>query len=153
MKRPSPTTSLAAALLFAGATASADFTPEPLGQIESLPAEYPDHWAMVHDFSFFHMFEGEVVVVDPLATTVADQYKGMMTASFIAKPFAQEPGNGLHTHFSVVDADGRNVFQQHPNILQSAVAGCLRAMAGLGLVRDLRPVPARLLADARRRTS
>jgi methylamine dehydrogenase heavy chain len=45
---------------------------------------YPDHWLMVHDVSFFHMSEGEVLVVDPLATSQATQYKGMMTASFIA---------------------------------------------------------------------
>ncbi len=64
--------------------AVADLEPEPIGRIETLPAQYPDHWMMVHDVSFFHMFEGEVLVVDPLATTMGEQYKGMLTASFIA---------------------------------------------------------------------
>ena len=64
--------------------ASAELQPEPIGKIESLPEEYPDHWMLVHDVSFFHMFEGEILVVDPLATTLKDQYKGMFTASFIA---------------------------------------------------------------------
>ncbi|MEM9620572.1 MAG: amine dehydrogenase large subunit [Pseudomonadota bacterium] len=65
-------------------SALAEFQPEPVGKIETLPAAYPDHWVMVHDFSFFHMMEGEVLVVDPLAENQASQYKGMMTASFIA---------------------------------------------------------------------
>jgi len=57
---------------------------EPMGVIQRLPVTYPDHWMMVHDISFFHMSEGEVLVVDPLATTQPSQYKGMLTASFMA---------------------------------------------------------------------
>ena len=64
--------------------AMADFQPEAIGVIEQLPAQYPDHWVLIHDFSFFHMFEGEVLVVDPLAKDIGSQYKGMMPASFIA---------------------------------------------------------------------
>ena len=75
--------SVCGVLLFAVA-ATADFTPEPIGTIETLPADYPDHWMLVHDFSFFHMTEGEILVVDPLAESIGGQYKGMMTASFIA---------------------------------------------------------------------
>lgn len=71
-------------LLAATSSAWADFEPEAVGKVESLPAEYPDHWVMIHDFSFFHMFEGEVLVVDPLAEHIGTQYRGMMTASFIA---------------------------------------------------------------------
>ena len=66
------------------AVAHAEFQPESVGVVETLPGDYPDHWALVHDFSFFHMFEGEVLVIDPLGETAGDQYKGMMTASFIA---------------------------------------------------------------------
>ncbi len=31
-------------------------------------------------------------------------------ATFMAKPYADEPGTGMHWHVSLVDADGRNVF-------------------------------------------
>ena len=31
-------------------------------------------------------------------------------ATFMAKPFAQDSGNGLHVHFSVLDESGRNLF-------------------------------------------
>ena len=65
-------------------SALAAFQPESIGIVETLPAEYPDHWVLVHDFSFFHMMEGEVLVVDPLAEDIGSQYKGMMPASFIA---------------------------------------------------------------------
>ena len=31
-------------------------------------------------------------------------------ASFMAKPYPEYSGNGLHTHFSLIDRDGNNVF-------------------------------------------
>lgn len=49
-----------------------------------------------------------------------------MAATFMAKPFSQESGNGLHTHFSVINQAGENIFCSQ-NSLQSAVAGCLEA--------------------------
>jgi len=53
-------------------------------------------------------------------------------ASFMAKPYADYSGNGLHTHFSVVDADGANVFDNGghdgSDVMKQAVAGCLAAM-------------------------
>ncbi len=59
-------------------------------------------------------------------------------ASFMAKPYPDYAGNGLHTHFSVLDADGRNVFDDGTatgsETLHHAVAGCLAAMPGSMLV-------------------
>lgn len=55
-------------------------------------------------------------------------------ATFMAKPYADDAGNGLHVHFSVVDAQGQNVFDnggpEGTATLLSAVAGCLAAMPG-----------------------
>lgn len=34
-----------------------------------------------------------------------------MVASFMAKPFSEESGNGMHVHVSLVDKSGRNVFE------------------------------------------
>jgi glutamine synthetase len=42
--------------------------------------------------------------------TVAVAAKHGLRASFMAKPFAQQAGNGLHIHVSLVDAAGRNRF-------------------------------------------
>lgn len=61
-----------------------------------------------------------------------------MAATFMAKPFADDAGNGMHVHFSVLDADGRNIFDDGgpdgtPE-LHHAVAGCLEAMADSTLI-------------------
>jgi glutamine synthetase len=59
-------------------------------------------------------------------------------ASFMAKPYVDQPGNGMHMHFSVLDADGRNVFDnngpQGSEMLHQAIAGCLAAMPALMLL-------------------
>jgi len=46
-------------------------------------------------------------------------------ATFIAKPFRDQPGNGLHVHVSLVDAAGRNRFGADggTQLLHQAVAG------------------------------
>ena len=53
-------------------------------------------------------------------------------ASFMAKPFGDLAGNGMHIHFSLLDASGRNVFDddtdQGSESLRHAVAGCLATM-------------------------
>jgi glutamine synthetase len=53
-------------------------------------------------------------------------------ASFMAKPYPEYSGNGLHTHFSLLDAEGRNVFDndgpEGSAVLHSAIAGCLAAI-------------------------
>ncbi len=53
-------------------------------------------------------------------------------ASFMAKPYPEYSGNGLHTHFSVLDREGRNVFDnggpEGAGILHQAIAGCLGAI-------------------------
>ncbi len=59
-------------------------------------------------------------------------------ATFMAKPYANDAGNGMHVHFSVIDADGRNVFDdggpEGTDLLRSAVAGCLAAMPASSLI-------------------
>ncbi len=53
-------------------------------------------------------------------------------ASFMAKPYPEYSGSGLHTHFSVLDAEGENIFDsggpKGTAALRHAVAGCLSAM-------------------------
>lgn len=59
-------------------------------------------------------------------------------ASFMAKPYPDYSGNGLHTHFSVIDRDGRNIFDngtpEGTELLRHAVAGCLNAMHDCTLI-------------------
>ena len=59
-------------------------------------------------------------------------------ASFMAKPYSDDAGNGLHVHFSVVDGSGANIFDDGgaggTDMLRHAVAGCLQAMEASTLI-------------------
>jgi glutamine synthetase len=61
-----------------------------------------------------------------------------MAATFMAKPYSDDSGNGMHVHFSVLNAEGQNVFDnggpEGTDILLYAVAGCLAAMPGSSLI-------------------
>lgn len=61
-----------------------------------------------------------------------------LRATFAAKPFAEESGNGLHVHFSVLDEQGNNIFNdggpEGTDLLKHAIAGCLSAMPASQLV-------------------
>lgn len=54
-------------------------------------------------------------------------------ATFMAKPYGNRSGSGFHVHFSLVDEDGNNVFdngtEEGAAILLNAVAGLLETMA------------------------
>lgn len=58
--------------------------------------------------------------------------KHNMQATFMAKPYLEEAGNGLHLHLSLLDEAGTNLFTQSVSgdptdnaLLQSAIAGLL----------------------------
>ncbi|MEO9655124.1 glutamine synthetase family protein [Marinomonas sp.] len=59
-------------------------------------------------------------------------------ATFMAKPYAQKSGNGFHVHFSLLDKDGVNVFddggEEGTPLLKHAVAGLLDNMADSMLI-------------------
>ncbi|SHK83655.1 glutamate--putrescine ligase [Roseovarius marisflavi] len=59
-------------------------------------------------------------------------------ATFMAKPFEDDTGNGMHMHFSVLDAEGRNVFNDGTDagtdLMRAAVAGCIAAMPPSSLI-------------------
>jgi len=59
-------------------------------------------------------------------------------ASFMAKPYGNRSGNGMHLHFSVLDNDGNNIFddggEEGTELLKHAVAGCLNAAAESTLI-------------------
>lgn len=61
-----------------------------------------------------------------------------MAASFMAKPYKDDAGNGMHVHFSVLDKDGNNVFdnggEEGTQTLLQAVAGCVAAMPASTLI-------------------
>jgi glutamine synthetase len=61
-----------------------------------------------------------------------------MAATFMAKPFAEDSGNGLHLHFSMTDERKKNLFDNGvmtgSGLMLSAVAGCVSGMPGATLI-------------------
>jgi glutamine synthetase len=59
--------------------------------------------------------------------------KHSLIASFMAKPFGDRDGNGFHTHVSLLDRDGHNVFDdgsdKGSDMLLHAIAGLADVMA------------------------
>ena len=61
-----------------------------------------------------------------------------MRATFMAKPYAQEAGNGLHVHFSILNKNNKNIFDDNSKKgskhLLSAISGCLAFMQDSALI-------------------
>lgn len=74
----------------------------------------------------------EAVMLKRLIKGVAIQHG--FEATFMAKPYSQEAGNGTHVHVSLLDADGNNVFATADGCelgsrhLQQAIAGLVELM-------------------------
>lgn len=63
--------------------------------------------------------------------------KHKLDATFMAKPYPQHAGSGMHIHISLLDRDGRNVFETDPpgepcgsELLRFAIGGLADSMAG-----------------------
>ena len=56
-----------------------------------------------------------------------------LDATFMAKPYADKSGSGMHVHFSVIDKNGRNVFsgkdEKGSDVLRHALGGLMKTMA------------------------
>ncbi len=96
------------------------------GQFEINMMHQPDPLKAADDAWLFKM----------LVKGVARQFG--FAGSFMAKPYEGFAGNGMHMHFSILDAQGRNIFddgtEAGSDMLRHAVAGCLRAMPGSTLL-------------------
>ncbi|MEP2534000.1 glutamine synthetase family protein [Shimia sp.] len=61
-----------------------------------------------------------------------------MAATCMAKPYLDDAGNGMHVHFSVLDAQGNNVFDnggpEGSETLMHALGGCTAAMQASTLI-------------------
>jgi len=97
-----------------------------MGQFEINLSHSPDAMKAADDTWLFKM------LVRGLAR------KHGFAATFMAKPYPDQAGTGLHTHFSVLDREGRNIFDNGGDagsaLLHSAIAGCLAAMPASTLV-------------------
>jgi glutamine synthetase len=61
-----------------------------------------------------------------------------VTATFMAKPYRDQPGNGMHVHFSILGQNGENIFsnggESGSKFLKYAVGGCLSTMEASTLI-------------------
>ncbi|MCA8879187.1 MAG: glutamine synthetase [Rhodobacteraceae bacterium] len=61
-----------------------------------------------------------------------------MAATFLAKPFEADSGNGLHLHFSVIDQHKQNIFDNGmmsgSELMKHAIGGCISGMPGATLI-------------------
>ncbi len=77
----------------------------------------------------------QAVMLKRVIKAVARQHA--MTATFMAKPFGDIAGSGLHVHVSLVDKDGGNVFAGPPDAKVGAPVGDLLRHAIGGLAQCL----------------
>ncbi|WP_312526154.1 glutamine synthetase family protein [Paracoccus sp. (in: a-proteobacteria)] len=96
------------------------------GQFEINMMHQPDPLKAADDAWFFKL----------LVKGLARQYG--FAGSFMAKPYEEWNGSGMHMHFSILDRDGNNIFDnggpEGSQALRHAVAGCLAAMPGSTLI-------------------
>ncbi|MDP6969140.1 MAG: glutamine synthetase family protein [Gammaproteobacteria bacterium] len=75
----------------------------------------------------------QALMLKRLIRAVARQYG--YEATFMAKPFAEQAGNGMHIHMSLLDAKGNNIFAagtaQSNKYLRQALAGLQHTMADM----------------------
>jgi len=79
---------LAWLMMTMGSALAADLPVDNVGKTLTLPQPYPAHWVWVQDIAFEHMLDGKMILVDPRAATLREQFKGMFNSSNIAA-FAQ----------------------------------------------------------------
>lgn len=74
-----------------------------------------------------------------LRATISELAENLgLQASFAAKPFADQPGSGLHLHISLHDSMGRNVFYKHDEQMSAPLR---HAIGGLmAWVADAMPI-------------
>lgn len=100
---------------------------------ESGPSQY--EFNLVHSADALKIAD-DTVYLKQIIRNVARRHG--MRATFMAKPYMAHSGNGLHMHFSLLDADGRNVFDdggaKGMPALRHAVAGLLEAMHDTTLI-------------------
>jgi glutamine synthetase len=88
-----------------------------------------------YEINLYH--QANALLVADQAVLLQRAIKGVATqhghkASFMAKPFGDQAGNGMHVHCSLLDDNGNNAFDngtpEGNELLQHAVAGCLAIM-------------------------
>lgn len=93
---------LGVAVLVTGLTGTAEAAPgepplpiEELSQVETLPADYPKSWVLVHDFHFNSIVDGRIAIVDTANPQVP--LKGMVRAAQFANMLYAPEAREIYT--------------------------------------------------------
>ncbi|MFT5482109.1 MAG: glutamine synthetase [Halieaceae bacterium] len=78
----------------------------------------------------------QALMLERVIKGVAKQHD--LRAAFMAKPFGDQAGNGMHVHCSLIDRNGDNAFNNNTDagneLLRHAIAGCLDSMEDVMLL-------------------
>ncbi len=108
-----------------------------------IPVETAVSEAGAGQFEFNLRHEDDALKAADDATFFKRVVKGVarkhgLAGTFMAKPFTDRSGSGFHLHFSLIDREGRNVFDnggpEGTPLLRHAVGGILKAMAASTLI-------------------
>lgn len=112
-------------------------------EVMDIPADTAISEAGLGQFEINLMHQADALKAADDAWLFKMLVKGMarkhgFAASFMAKPYEDYAGNGLHMHFSVLDDQGNNIFDDGSAtgsaMMRHAVNGCLNGMPGSTLV-------------------
>jgi glutamine synthetase len=96
--------------------------------LESLISEYAtSQFELTLRYGALDRAVDEMILTRRLIRATARRFG--MEACFMAKPFGEQSGSGMHLHLSLNDAEGRNLFADEPNGTSSAVM--LNAIGGI----------------------
>jgi len=103
-------------------------------EIQELPLDTAVIEAGPSQFEVNLKHQGDILVAADQAILLKRAIKGVaakhgLLASFMAKPFGDLPGNGMHVHMSMVDRNGANAFDGDGDkggaLVKSAIAGLI----------------------------
>ncbi len=94
---------------------------------EAAPAQYEIN--MAHSADTMALADHVIQMQRSIATTAA---RHGLIASFMPKPMSDVAGNGMHVHCSLLDEQGKNIFNdgtpQGSAALRSGIAGCVELL-------------------------
>ena len=110
---------------------------ERAAAVQGVPAEAAVSEAAIGQYEINLKHESDALIAADHGVLLRRLIKGVATevgldATFMAKPFADQTGNGLHIHLSLLDRDGRNLFDDGTaagsDTLRHAIGGLARTM-------------------------
>ena len=82
---------------------------ETVGQVRTLPDQYPDTWFWAFDVAFGHMLSGKMTLIDASASTTKTQIKGMFNVSLVGSVVEAKKRNEIYAFETFYSRGNRGV--------------------------------------------